>query len=258
MNRINTPDAARKLEQMLGEMTGQKVEHFEIGESLSLATGGSSRDIDAHLDGVKRRLMATEIDGQVNIVDRRFGLAPNELTEHYERLDAAQRKEQSEALERVTANAKAGIVPDGTLNASGWPIHESANSSAEHSPNLVNRIDTPDAARQLRDTLEEMTRQRVENFKLGDPDKLAGGGMSREVTATVGGADRSYHAIEIGGQVSLVQQGLGVSPQQGHELLQRAEAANSLGGKQTNGWPSRATATEHAASQVSQVRARRR
>ena len=121
----------------------------------------------------------------------------------------------------------------------------------------MNRIDTPEAARQLRKTLEEMTRQRVENFKLGEPNKLASGGMAREMTATVGGVDRSYHAIEIGGQVSIVQQGLGVSPERGHELLQRNQTASNAA-PIVSGWPERTTAAERAARQASQVRTRRR
>ena len=96
-----------------------------------------------------------------------------------------------------------------------------------------------------------------ENFKLAETNKLPGGGMTRELTATVGGVDRSYHAVEIGGQVSIVQQGLGVSPERGHELLHRTDA-NAGHGHQAGGWPNRTTAAERAAKQASQVRARRR
>lgn len=126
----------------------------------------------------------------------------------------------------------------------------------------MNRIDTPEAARQLRKTLEEMTRQRVENLKLGETNKLANGGVTRELTATVGGVDRSYHAVEISGQVSIVQQGLGVTPEQGHALLNKRLGTpdSSLGTTNTpkDGWPNRTTAAERTASQASKVRARRR
>ncbi len=121
----------------------------------------------------------------------------------------------------------------------------------------MNRIDAPNAAQQLRRTLEEMTRQRVENFKLGEPNKMANGGMTRELTATVGGVDLSYHAVEIGGRVSIVQQGLGVSPERAHELLYRNQLPTNATGI-TNGWPERTTAAERAARQASQVRSRRR
>lgn len=258
MNSIKTPDAAEKLRERLGEMTSQKIEHFEVGQYLSLPNGGLSLDIDVHLDGEKRRLMATEIDGRVDIVDRRFGLAPGDLNEHYDRLDTAQRQGHRVGLLQVEEDVRAGVAPARDLDANGWPTPELTGKAAQS----VNRIDTPDAADHLRNTLEEMTRQPVEDFKLGEPNKLANGGMTRELTATVGGTTQNYHAVEIGGQVSIVQQGLGVSPEQGHTLLNKTlgtpDNAASAGNATNNGWPTRTTTAERTANQLSQVRARRR
>lgn len=110
----------------------------------------------------------------------------------------------------------------------------------------MNRIDTPDAARQLRRALEEFTQSRVDELKLGKVRPLPGGGMTRDIEAGIGGKSRSFSAVEVGGQVSIIDKRLGLDPGHAHELIGRAETAG-VHAKAT-GWPERqAAANAHSA-----------
>ncbi len=109
--------------------------------------------------------------------------------------------------------------------------------------NAIRRIDTPEAAYQLRRALAEHTGGNVTAVTMKPVQTLEDGIMKRHLAATVDGERKRFVAVAANGKVGIYDARFDLQPKQIHQLLAKVESHQLKTPTKANGWPVRSPTT---------------